>query len=1019
MKKSIIKYSQKVLASILSMAVFSLGTTTAFATSNSTSSEVTGSSSVATSSSNGESSAQTEAETEKASQGIDAKGNGLFIDFDKIIDELGADADVKTVQSYLSDMLKEATEENFNTIYLDTWRSGRAAWYSDSIALKDPYGASIFDYVVQVAAKRELNVVLWIDPMWQGADAQKGENYTSPQAGNTETTFLDIDTEEGYLNAVNELHALLDSTERYSNVTGVLLETEAGKEGENFTEPYQDKTDAPRFRFTKQTGEIVKERGLEFGVLNTGFYGNQSSGDMAKSLGEVVSAWKQPVFDWLEGVGADYFMPGLNTTMGVADGLSYNNAGELVPTTNLKERLVFCEALFEGSEISWKPLIMQPNECDMHEMVSQVILMQNIAKDGFGYSDYTRLKSGKDDLIGRVGELLSDKELRDLSVDPTFRITRPSKDATIYTSTYYIMGIADPNKTLTVGDGEEVVDRGSNGVFGVYVDLKMGENTFTFKQGNEEKSITITRASQSGGETSPAKIGVITQSSMAPISDTPIFTETSSTLSLSCTGPSGATITAQVDGQTIKLSQEKSADVGVAAKFSGSTKIKGNYDETKVERIGQVVYTLEWEGKTKTFTSTGGYYAVGENAELYVKASDILTQTYDEPKTASSAASDYEYFGVMNLGTTARVKLGGEEDTLSTYALYGGGYVLKSKVGIVPTNELPSTLSTDGAFTISDVRFKAQGNSETIRLVGAGNSAFSFSKISRSGVQVNIYNVTMDAASEQKLTSIGKTFNLLSMHATNLAPKIYEYEGTSAVELTLSCEENLQGYDVEYDGEDTLITFHFLKTQEADSKKPLAGTTILLDPGHGGSDGGAPSPAQEWGPTEKDMTIQLAHRVRDQLEALGATVYLTREYDVRVELYDRAAMFEKLQPDYFISIHLNSLNENVNAGSIDGAKIYYYNDYSGGLAQEIVDDVAYRTGRDNNGIEEGAYVVVRPTAAPAVLCELGFLPNPMEYANMLREDDLDKTATGVVNGLTSYISAEKASVENAKNTSLK
>lgn len=1031
MKKVVKSLSQKFVAVFLTFSICMMSPVMAFADSS-------GSSSTDESTESSSSSASTEVEsaiesassqndavssgedTESSSQGEDAKGNGLFVDLDGIIVELGTQADTTTVQAYLSQLLKDAVDANFNTIYLDTWRGGLASWYSDTLPTKDPYGASMFDYIIQVAEKRGLEVVLWIDPMWQGNAPFVGSEYASGFTSSKTPQYFDISNETGYLNAINELHALLDSTARYENVKGILLETEVSA-SDTVTEPYTDDAEAPRYRFTKQVGEIAKERDLTFGVLNTGFYGSREGvgKNDGKGYGTSVEDWKTPVMDWINGVGAGYFMPGLNADMGVAGGQTYIE-GELVNSPNFIERLSFCASLFEDSDFVWKPVVMQPKNCDQYEMTSQVMLMQNLAKNGFGYSDYTRLKNGADDLVSRVSELLSDRELRDLSIDPTFRITRPSIDTTLYTSTYYIMGIADPDQTLTITIEDEeavaVTDRGSNGTFGYYVTLDLGANTFTFTQGEEERTVVITREKTAAtGETAAKAIGVITQSSMAPTYDTPIFAAEGTTVSLSCTGPSGATISAQVEGRTVKLSQTASADEGIATKFGGSTKLQNTYSSTKVEELGAITYTLEWNGTTKTFTSTGGYYVVGSDADFYVEAGDILIPTYETP--ASAGNSDYIYYGVMNIGTIARVNLDTEEDTGNTYALFGGGYVLKSKVNIVATNKLASTRNEEGNFAVSDITYRAEGTTETFRFKGAGHAPFLFTNSSKDGTEVSLYNVDSDTTAQNKMTAYTEKFSVLTLNAERLTIRKTTVDDTPAITIKLTCYGNLQGYDVQYDGEDTLVSFHYNTSLSADDEsQPLKGQVILLDPGHGGSDGGAPSPAQEWGPTEKDVTIQLAHRVRDQLEALGATVYLTREYDVRVELYDRAALFEKLRPDYFISIHLNSLNEDKDAGSVDGAMVFYYNDYSEGFGEDILEQVCYRTSRDNNGVQDGAYVVVRPTTAPAVLCELGFLPNPVEYSNMLTEDDLNKTATGVVEGLENYRKSSTSSSTTSSTT---
>src|SRR5207344_163414 len=89
---------------------------------------------------------------------------------------------------------------------------------------------------------------------------------------------------------------------------------------------------------------------------------------------------------------------------------------------------------------------------------------------------------------------------------------------------------------------------------------------------------------------------------------------------------------------------------------------------------------------------------------------------------------------------------------------------------------------------------------------------------------------------------------------------------------------------------------------------PLPNSTaprVVVDPGHGGTQGGALSPS---GYQEKVMSLQLAERLKASLErVVSAEVLLTREQDVQLGLADRVALSNRMKPDLFISLHANSM----------------------------------------------------------------------------------------------------------------
>lgn len=79
------------------------------------------------------------------------------------------------------------------------------------------------------------------------------------------------------------------------------------------------------------------------------------------------------------------------------------------------------------------------------------------------------------------------------------------------------------------------------------------------------------------------------------------------------------------------------------------------------------------------------------------------------------------------------------------------------------------------------------------------------------------------------------------------------------------------------------------------TEKPLEGITVILDPGHGGQDGGAQYPVKVLYPdvAEKDIVLSLSLKVRDQLEQLGADVVMLRETDVWQSVYYRIALVNR------------------------------------------------------------------------------------------------------------------------------
>jgi N-acetylmuramoyl-L-alanine amidase len=185
-----------------------------------------------------------------------------------------------------------------------------------------------------------------------------------------------------------------------------------------------------------------------------------------------------------------------------------------------------------------------------------------------------------------------------------------------------------------------------------------------------------------------------------------------------------------------------------------------------------------------------------------------------------------------------------------------------------------------------------------------------------------------------------------------------------------------------------------------DASKPLAGVKILLDPGHGGpEDTGATGPT---GYPEKNVTLIMSKLVREQLQARGAIVYMTREDDKDVPLQDRVAMIDKLKPAIAISIHYNSLPDDGDAQNTQGMGGFWYNTQAHSLAAFLHNYIVKQLGRPSYGVFWDNLALTRPTTAPAVLLELGFMSNPVEFEWVTNPQEQPKLANAIAEGITEW-----------------
>jgi len=221
----------------------------------------------------------------------------------------------------------------------------------------------------------------------------------------------------------------------------------------------------------------------------------------------------------------------------------------------------------------------------------------------------------------------------------------------------------------------------------------------------------------------------------------------------------------------------------------------------------------------------------------------------------------------------------------------------------------------------------------------------------------------------------------------------------------------------------------------------LGVSRIVIDPGHGGKDFGAPGYIK--GVHEKEIVLQIAKRLSKMIQKeIGCQVFLTRSDDRYLTLEERTAIANTREADLFISLHTNA---HKNSGAY-GIETYFLNLATDDDAirvaamenatskknisdlQTILTDLMQNTKINesarlasfiqvsmnenlskrydlinNKGVKQAPFYVLLGAQMPAILLETGFISNPRECKRLLSSEYQDHICRAIVNGIRQYI----------------
>ncbi|AMN36861.1 N-acetylmuramoyl-L-alanine amidase CwlD [Clostridium perfringens] len=204
------------------------------------------------------------------------------------------------------------------------------------------------------------------------------------------------------------------------------------------------------------------------------------------------------------------------------------------------------------------------------------------------------------------------------------------------------------------------------------------------------------------------------------------------------------------------------------------------------------------------------------------------------------------------------------------------------------------------------------------------------------------------------------------------------------------------------------LNISFLKVNAEENNK-----IIVIDPGHGGIDGGAKS---EGGVIEKDINLSISLKTKDALESKGYKVIMTRSEDVGLytegkkvrekkieDLGNRVKIKKENKCDAFISIHQNMFPQK----NCKGAQVWSANNEPSQklgkiIQQKFKEEVDQNNKREAKVAKKEYKILNDGYEGASVIVECGFLSNPEECELLGKEDYQNKIANTLANAIDEY-----------------
>ncbi len=538
----------------------------------------------------------------------------------------------------------------------------------------------------------------------------------------------------------------------------------------------------------------------------------------------------------------------------------------------------------------------------------------------------------------------------------------------------FFLGTAPPDGQVLINS--KPITRSKAGHFSPSFPLQLGENLFTVRRQNQELKIKVIRLNAS--PELPQGVA-FAKDSLTPAVD--IARLPGEVICFGAIAPPNANVSVTLANQTIALlpqPQQAQLPSNLAA-LTGQNQPHaqssvGNYQGcttvATAADLGKPQFQLTLDGKTITQSGSG-------KIEILSRAQLPVSEVTVELGVARTGPStDNSRLTPLPKGTRATVT-GREGEWLR---LDYGAWINSKETRILPGAVPPQTI-------IRSVGYRQLPSATEIVFPLQVPVPVSVQQ-SEQTLALTLYNTTAQT-------------DIIRLDDNPLINRLdWQQEAPGQVKYTFNLKKAQQwGYKLRYDGTTLVLTLRHPPKIGNTRRKPLANFKIVLDPGHGGKETGASGPT---GYLEKDVNLVVSKLLRDELVKEGATVVMTREDDKEVSLVERQAIISQEEPAIAISIHHNSLPDDGDAEKTKGFGAFWYQPQAHNLAMFLHNYVVKKIGRPSYGVFWDNLALTRPTAAPSVLLELGFMSNPDEFEQIVNPEVQKKTANAIAQGITEW-----------------
>lgn len=649
---------------------------------------------------------------------------------------------------------------------------------------------------------------------------------------------------------------------------------------------------------------------------------------------------------------------------------------------------------------------------------------------GSAYSSLAALQANTDefaDVLRKALEGTLDSEYK--FEELTFSYPK-SQTVTVEESKFQFLGSTDPNIPVTMnGQKLELTERGG---FSVDVTLQPGKNTYTFVSGGKTLTYTITYK-------------VVVLKSVSPTDG--ITLDGGSTIGINAIARKGATVKVTFNGSTVTmtaqpLKENEGADDPALSDFqnyTGSFKLPAG-KVGQAQNLGAATVSASYNGLSAS-QKTGAVTvkALPEvNAPEVVLPGVVKDMTPINPNTGGEAldAGDIIIVNKDYVETFDGATLEDWSRPTNAYFPKGTTDVIKNTVSLGNTRYYllgcgRRVYASDVTTYIENGKITANTLDNEIVEVSANYTILKLDSTWRIPYNLQLlpqqYADAPGTPSKQPSYSINKygqttqyidiTFSYTTkvpaaapdMSGSPLFSKAEWRDGgnnTVVLRLTLRETGQFYGYSVVWDN-DGALQFSFKHPHgiaKNPSSTPLKGVRIVVDPGHGGNSSGTYGTID--GLYEKTLTLTYANILKDKLQALGATVVMTRTTDVNPDNPDmssRTVHARNNGTDLLLSVHMNGAS----AQSASGCSLHYFNEYSYAVTRSMTDamrqvEKAYGTGNRSEPCAWSPFFLARVHDCPAVLIEYGFMTNSKNMDLLINKTYQDKIVQATVDGVLKY-----------------